>query len=122
MGAIVGDLLGESIDRLLNCDGVRGGRGDLSLRLFIRGDHSVVGCAYEVGVGEGGGLLSVSVLIIAASLFFSSFGGCSSSEFTSGASAEAGGTLTTVGVLLLGGRRPVVMLRVGKWLFLMMKV
>ena len=117
----MGDLLGESIDRLLNCDGVRGGRGDLSLRLFIRGDHSVVGCLYEVG--DGGVLLSVSVLMIAASLFFSSFGGCSSSEFTSGASAEAGGSLATVGVLLLGGgRRPVAMLRVGKGLFLMMKV
>ena len=87
----MGDLLGESIDRLLNCDGVRGGRGDLSLRFFIRGDHSVVGCFNEVGVGEGGVLLSVSVLINAASLFFSSFGGCYSSEFTSGASAEAGG-------------------------------
>ena len=113
----MGDLLGESIDRLLNCDGVRGRRGDLSLRFFIRGDHSVVGCFYEVGVGEGGVLLSVSVLNIAASLFFSSFGGCSSSEFTSGASAEAGGSLATVGVLLLGGRRPVAMLRVGKGLF-----
>ena len=91
MGAIVGDLLGESIDRLLNCDGVRGGRGGLCIRVFIRGDYSVVGCFYEGGVGEGGVLLSVSVLNIAASLFFSSFGGCYSSEFTSGASAEAGG-------------------------------
>ena len=56
----------------------------------------MVGCFYEVGVGEGGVLLSVSVLNISASLFFSSFGGCYSSEFTSGASAEAGGALTTV--------------------------
>ena len=113
---MVGDLLGESIDRLLNYDGVRGGRGDLSLRFFIRGDHSVVGCFNEVGVGEGRVLLSDSVLIIAASLF-SSFGSCYLSEFTSGASAEAGGTLTTVGVLLPEGRRPMVMLRVEKGLF-----
>ena len=111
--AWVRDLRGRSIDRLLNYDGVRGGRGDLSLRLFIRGDHSVVGCVYEVGVGEGGGLLSVSVLIIAASLFFSSFGGCSSSEFTSGASAEAGGTLATVGLLVSGRGWTVPLMWVG---------
>ena len=107
-------LLGESISRLFSCDGVRGGRGDFSLGLFIKGDHGVFGCVYEVGVGEGGDLLSVRVLVIAASLVFSSFGGCHSSEFTFGASAEAGGSLTTLGVLLLGGRRPVVMLRCGR--------
>ena len=109
----MGGLQGDSIDRLLNWDGIRGGRGDLSLRLFIRGDHSVVGCFYEVGVGEGGVLLSVSVLNIAASLFFSSFGGCCSFEFTSGASAEAGGTLATVGLLVSGRGWTVPLLWVG---------
>ena len=103
VGAIMRVLLGESISRLLSCDGVRGGRGDFSLGLFIKGDHGVFGRIHEVGVGEGGGLLSVRVLVIAASLVFSSFGGCSLSVFTSGMSAEAGGSLATVGVLLLGG-------------------
>ena len=113
MGAIVGDLLGESINRLLNCDGVRGGRGGLCLRFFIRGDHSVVGCFYEVGMGDGGVLLSVSVLIFAASLFFSSFGGCCSGGATSGAAAGAGRAVATVGLLVSGVGWTVPLLWVG---------
>ena len=54
----------------------------------------MVGCFYEVGVGEGGVLLSASVLNIAAS-------------------AEAGGILATVGLLVSGGGWTVPLLWVG---------
>ena len=58
--------------------------GIARLRFFIRGEYSALGCVEGVGWGEGGGVHSVSVLGVVASLL-SSFGSCDSVEYTSGA-------------------------------------
>ena len=97
-----------------SCDSVEytSGAGVAHLGFCIRGEYSILGCDDDVEWGEGGGLLIVSVLGVVASLL-SSLGSCSSGEFTSGAATKTGGSLTMVGLVVLGRGWTVPLLWVG---------